>query len=37
MPALGAFDMGSLLLAGVGLAGMAAQPNERELMAGLFA
>jgi serine/threonine-protein kinase len=34
---LGAFDVGSLLLAGVGLAGMAAQPDERELMAGLFA
>lgn len=37
MPALGAFDIASLLLAGVGLAGMAAQPDSRELMAGLFA
>jgi eukaryotic-like serine/threonine-protein kinase len=34
---LGAFDIGSLLLAGVGLAGMAAQPDDRQLMAGLFA
>ena len=37
LQALGAFDVASLLLAGIGLAGMAAQPDERELMAGLFA
>jgi serine/threonine-protein kinase len=34
---LGFLDVGSLLLAGVGLAGMAAQPDEMELMNGLFA
>jgi serine/threonine-protein kinase len=34
---LGALDAGSLVLAGSGLAGMAAQPDERQLMAGLFA
>src|SRR5260221_3098816 len=35
--ALGILDGGSLLLAGVGLALMAAQPDEKQLMAGLFA
>jgi serine/threonine protein kinase len=34
---LGLLDAGSLLLAGVGLALMAAQPGAHELMAGLFA
>jgi serine/threonine-protein kinase len=34
---LGLFDTGSLLLAGLGLAAMAAQPDEKQLMAGLFA
>lgn len=34
---LGILDTGSLVLAGVGLAGMAAQPGEEQLMAGLFA
>jgi hypothetical protein len=34
---LGLLDAGSLLLAGVGLALMAAQPDEKQLMAGLFA
>jgi eukaryotic-like serine/threonine-protein kinase len=34
---LGMLDAGSLLLAGVGLALMAAQPDEKQLMAGLFA
>jgi eukaryotic-like serine/threonine-protein kinase len=34
---LGMFDGGSLLLAGVGLGLMAAQPDEKQLMAGLFA
>jgi hypothetical protein len=34
---LGILDAGSLLLAGVGLALMAAQPDEKQLMAGLFA
>jgi serine/threonine-protein kinase len=34
---LGILDGGSLLLAGVGLALMAAQPDEKQLMAGLFA
>jgi eukaryotic-like serine/threonine-protein kinase len=34
---LGILDCGSLLLAGVGLALMAAQPDEKQLMAGLFA
>jgi len=35
--ALGILDGGSLLLAGVGLGLMAAQPDEGQLMAGLFA
>jgi serine/threonine protein kinase len=35
--ALGILDGGSLLLAGVGLGLMAAQPDEKQLMAGLFA
>jgi eukaryotic-like serine/threonine-protein kinase len=35
--ALGLLDAGSLLLAGVCLAAMAAQPDEKQLMAGLFA
>lgn len=35
--ALGILDCGSLLLAGVGLGLMAAQPDEKQLMAGLFA
>lgn len=35
--ALGVLDCGSLLLAGVGLGLMAAQPDEKQLMAGLFA
>src|SRR5262245_8021002 len=34
---LGILDGGSLLLAGVGLGLMAAQPDEKQLMAGLFA
>jgi serine/threonine-protein kinase len=34
---LGVLDGGSLLLAGIGLALMAAQPDEKQLMAGLFA
>jgi serine/threonine-protein kinase len=34
---LGLLDVISLLLAGVGLALMAAQPDEKQLMAGLFA
>jgi len=34
---LGVLDTVSLLLAGVGLAGMAAQPDPSQLMAGLFA
>jgi serine/threonine-protein kinase len=34
---LGILDCGSLLLAGVALALMAAQPDEKQLMAGLFA
>jgi hypothetical protein len=34
---LGILDCGSLLLAGVGLALMAAQPDDKQLMAGLFA
>jgi eukaryotic-like serine/threonine-protein kinase len=34
---LGLLDAGSLWLAGVGLAAMAAQPKEMELMNGLFA
>jgi eukaryotic-like serine/threonine-protein kinase len=34
---LGFLDAGSLLLAGIGLALMAAQPDEKQLMAGLFA
>jgi serine/threonine-protein kinase len=34
---LGILDGGSLLLAGVGLGSMAAQPDEKQLMAGLFA
>ncbi len=34
---LGLLDAGSLLLAGIGLALMAAQPDEKQLMAGLFA
>lgn len=34
---LGVLDAGSLVLAGVGLAMMAAQPDEMQLMAGLFA
>ncbi|HKU44457.1 MAG TPA: serine/threonine-protein kinase [Polyangiales bacterium] len=34
---LGVLDGASLLLAGVGLGLMAAQPDERQLMAGLFA
>src|SRR5688572_32016113 len=34
---LGIFDVSSLLLAGVGLAMMAAQPAPQQLMAGLFA
>jgi serine/threonine-protein kinase len=34
---LGILDGGSLLLAGIGLAAMAAQPDEKQLMAGLFA
>jgi serine/threonine-protein kinase len=34
---LGALDGGSLLLAGVGLSAMAAQPDPMQLMAGLFA
>ncbi len=34
---LGILDTVSLLLAGVGLAGMAAQPDPSQLMAGLFA
>jgi len=37
LAALGAFDVGSLLLAGVSLAGMAAQPDGMQLMAGLLA
>jgi serine/threonine-protein kinase len=35
--ALGILDGGSLLLAGVGLGLMAAQPDEKQLMAALFA
>ncbi|HWO14181.1 MAG TPA: serine/threonine-protein kinase [Polyangiaceae bacterium] len=35
--ALGALDLGSLLLAGLGLASMAAQPDHSQLMDGLFA
>jgi serine/threonine-protein kinase len=35
--ALGIIDGGCLLLAGIGLASMAAQPDEKQLMAGLFA
>ena len=34
---LGVLDVASLLLAGVGLAAMAAQPDDKQLMAGLFA
>jgi serine/threonine protein kinase len=34
---LGILDGGSVLLPGVGLAMMAAQPDEKQLMAGLFA
>ncbi len=34
---LGALDAGSLLLAGAALAAMAAQPDQMQLMAGLFA
>jgi serine/threonine-protein kinase len=34
---LGILDCGSVLLPGVGLALMAAQPDEKQLMAGLFA
>jgi eukaryotic-like serine/threonine-protein kinase len=34
---IGLLDGGSLLLAGVGLGLMAAQPDEKQLMAGLFA
>jgi len=34
---LGALDGGSLVLAGITLALMAAQPDEKQLMAGLFA
>src|SRR5690606_28031672 len=34
---LGVFDACSVLLPGVGLALMAAQPDEKQLMAGLFA
>jgi len=34
---LGAFDACSVLLPGVGLALMAAQPDEKQLMSGLFA
>jgi serine/threonine protein kinase len=34
---LGVLDAGSLLLAGVGLASMAAQPDPEQLMRGLFA
>jgi eukaryotic-like serine/threonine-protein kinase len=34
---LGVFDCCSALLPGIGLAAMAAQPDEKQLMAGLFA
>jgi eukaryotic-like serine/threonine-protein kinase len=34
---LGALDAASVLLAGVGLAGMAAQPDPMQLMSGMFA
>jgi eukaryotic-like serine/threonine-protein kinase len=34
---LGILDVGSVILPGVGLALMAAQPDEKQLMAGLFA
>jgi serine/threonine-protein kinase len=37
LEALGRLDAGSLLLAGIGLALMAAQPDEKQLMSGLFA
>ena len=34
---LGVLDAGSMLLAGIGLAAMAAQPDAMQLMAGMFA